>query len=140
MFDSHPHFTLLQCNVCAFCVYFLFITLYEKILNVSFLFQLPYTITIEYDTEQEILSTPSLSIPAKGFVPQTVETFVVHLPCTGKASDQVPLIINMFVKGPPRSNDTRLGFKREKNCTKGLYISFFFYFFSLRMRVTKGVC
>lgn len=67
-----------------------------------------------------------MSIPAKGFVPQNVESFVVHLPCTGKTSDQVPLIINMFVKGPPRTNDTRLGFKREKNCTKGIvYIDFF---------------
>lgn len=39
-------------------------------------------------------------------------------------SDQVPLIVNMFVKGPPRTNDTRLGFKREKNCTKGMFLVF----------------
>lgn len=83
------------------------------------LLQLPYIITIDYVLEQEALAAPTLSIPAKGYVPQQIETFTVHLPCTGNATDQVPLSVNMLVRGPPRTNDTKLNFKRNKICLKG---------------------
>lgn len=81
--------------------------------------QLPYAITIDYDHDQEALAPPTLSIPEKGYVPQQVETFSVHLPCSGNVSEQVPLSVNMLVRGPPRHNDTKLHFKRNKICIKG---------------------
>lgn len=81
--------------------------------------QLRYTISIEYATEQEALGTPTLSIPHKGLVPQEIESFLVYLPCTGNASLQLPVNVNMVVQGPPRFNDTRLHFKRNKICAKG---------------------
>lgn len=81
--------------------------------------QLRYTISIEYATEQDALGTPTLSIPHKGLVPQEIESFLVYLPCTGNASLQLPVNVNMVVQGPPRFNDTRLHFKRNKICAKG---------------------
>ena len=84
--------------------------------------QLPYAITIDYETEQLALAAPTLSIPAKGYVPQQIESFLVHLPCTGNTTQQVPLSVNMLVRGPPRTNDTKLHFKRNKICLKGKLI------------------
>lgn len=81
--------------------------------------QLPYTITIDYEHEQTALAAPTLSIPDKGYVPQQIETFLVHLPCTGNGNKEVPLVVNMLVSGPPRTNDTKLHFKRNKICLKG---------------------
>lgn len=81
--------------------------------------QLPYSISIEYNTDQEALGTPTLSIPHKGLVPQEIESFLVYLPCTGNATLQLPVNVNMVVRGPPRFNDTRLHFKRNKICAKG---------------------
>ncbi|XP_037942038.1 tyrosine-protein kinase RYK-like [Teleopsis dalmanni] len=84
-------------------------------------YPLPYAITIELEHEQEALAAPTLSIPDKGLVPSQIETFLVHLPCTGNATEQVPLSVNMVVRGPPRTNDTRLHFKRNKVCLKGMF-------------------
>uniref|UniRef100_A0A1A9UIW6 WIF domain-containing protein n=1 Tax=Glossina austeni TaxID=7395 RepID=A0A1A9UIW6_GLOAU len=84
-------------------------------------YPLPYAITIDYEHEQEALLLPTLSIPDKGYVPQQVETFSLHLPCSGNVSEQVPLTVNMLVRGPPRYNDTKLHFKRNKICIKGLF-------------------
>jgi len=81
--------------------------------------QLRYTISIEYANDQDALGTPTLSIPHKGLVPQEIESFLVYLPCTGNASLQLPVNVNMVVQGPPRFNDTRLHFKRTKICAKG---------------------
>lgn len=52
-------------------------------------------------------------------MPQEIESFLVYLPCTGNASLQLPVNVNMLVQGPPRFNDTRLHFKRNKICAKG---------------------
>ncbi|KAH8401269.1 hypothetical protein KR009_004204, partial [Drosophila setifemur] len=82
-------------------------------------YPLPYSISIEYNNDQEALGTPTLSIPHKGLVPQEIESFLVYLPCTGNASLQLPVNVNMLVRGPPRFNDTRLHFKRNKICAKG---------------------
>lgn len=60
--------------------------------------QLPYVLSIEYDTHQGALLPPQLNIPAKGLVPDKVETFTVHLPCTGNISVEVPIAINLYVK------------------------------------------
>lgn len=60
-----------------------------------------------------------MSIPHKGLVPQEIESFLVYLPCTGNASLQMPVNVNMVVRAPPRFNDTRLHFKRNKICAKG---------------------
>ncbi|XP_014763490.2 tyrosine-protein kinase RYK [Drosophila ananassae] len=83
-------------------------------------YPLPYSISIEYNTDQEALGTPTLSIPHKGLVPQEIESFLVYLPCTGNATLQLPVNVNMVVRGPPRFNDTRLHFKRNKICAKGI--------------------
>jgi len=88
-------------------------------INHSAFLQLPYAISIEYNTDQEALGTPTLSIPHKGLVPQEIESFLVYLPCTGNASLQMPVNVNMVVRAPPRFNDTRLHFKRNKICVKG---------------------
>ncbi|XP_017476252.1 PREDICTED: tyrosine-protein kinase RYK isoform X2 [Rhagoletis zephyria] len=84
-------------------------------------YPLPYTITIDYEQDQTALAAPTLSIPDKGYVPQQIETFLVHLPCTGNGNKEVPLVVNMLVSGPPRTNDTKLHFKRNKICLKGLF-------------------
>lgn len=55
-------------------------------------------LSIEYDTHQGALLPPQLNIPAKGLVPDKVETFTVHLPCTGNISVEVPIAINLYVK------------------------------------------
>ncbi|XP_034138045.1 tyrosine-protein kinase Drl-like isoform X2 [Drosophila guanche] len=81
-------------------------------------YPLPYAISIEYANDQDALGTPTLSIPHKGLVPQEIESFLVYLPCTGNASLQLPVNVNMVVRGPPRFNDTRLHFKRNKICAK----------------------
>ncbi|XP_017835309.2 tyrosine-protein kinase RYK-like [Drosophila busckii] len=83
-------------------------------------YPLRYTISIEYANDQDALGTPTLSIPHKGLVPQEIESFLVYLPCTGNASLQLPVNVNMVVQGPPRFNDTRLHFKRNKICAKGI--------------------
>ncbi|XP_030080966.1 tyrosine-protein kinase RYK [Drosophila hydei] len=83
-------------------------------------YPLRYTISIEYANDQDALGTPTLSIPHKGVVPQEIESFLVYLPCTGNASLQLPVNVNMVVQGPPRFNDTRLHFKRNKICAKGI--------------------
>ncbi|XP_034477179.1 tyrosine-protein kinase Dnt [Drosophila innubila] len=83
-------------------------------------YPLRYTISIEYANDQDALGTPTLSIPHKGLVPQEIESFLVYLPCTGNATLQLPVNVNMVVQGPPRFNDTRLHFKRTKICTKGI--------------------
>ncbi|XP_033246511.1 inactive tyrosine-protein kinase RYK-like [Drosophila miranda] len=83
-------------------------------------YPLPYAISIEYANDQDALGTPTLSIPHKGLVPQEIESFLVYLPCTGNASLQLPVNVNMVVRGPPRFNDTRLHFKRNKICAKGI--------------------
>ncbi|KAI8038409.1 hypothetical protein M5D96_008307 [Drosophila gunungcola] len=83
-------------------------------------YPLPYAISIEYNNDQEALGTPTLSIPHKGLVPQEVESFLVYLPCTGNVSLQMPVNVNMVVRAPPRFNDTRLHFKRNKICAKGI--------------------
>jgi len=90
-----------------------------SMINQSAFLQLPYAISIEYNTDQEALGTPTLSIPHKGLVPQEIESFLVYLPCTGNASLQMPVNVNMVVRAPPRFNDTRLHFKRNKICAKG---------------------
>ncbi|KAM8713893.1 hypothetical protein ACLKA7_014107 [Drosophila subpalustris] len=83
-------------------------------------YPLRYTISIEYANDQDALGTPTLSIPHKGLVPQEIESFLVYLPCTGNATLQLPVNVNMVVQGPPRFNDTRLHFKRTKICAKGI--------------------
>lgn len=82
-------------------------------------FQVTYNLSIEYDVHQGALLTPHLNIPARGIVPDTVETFTLHLPCAGNISDEVPIAINLFVEAPPKRNNTKLIFKRNKICLKG---------------------
>ncbi|XP_055374226.1 tyrosine-protein kinase Drl-like [Condylostylus longicornis] len=83
-------------------------------------FPLPYRISVEYEINAtNAIGSPQISIPTEGYVPQQVETFTINLPCTGKVTLEVPFTIHMFVKGPPRHNDTKLDLKRNKNCTKG---------------------
>lgn len=62
---------------------------------------------------------PHLSIPIKGYVPITLETFTIHLPCTGNVSEEVPVGINLVIEGSPNFNNTHMTFKRNKICLKG---------------------
>lgn len=90
-----------------------------KIIYYLILLQLPYTISTDYETQQNALLRPELNIPTKGFVPNRVETFSVHLPCSGNSSEEVPVSIHLYVQAPSRRNDTKLNFLRNKICLKG---------------------
>lgn len=95
-----------------------------KIIYYLILLQLPYTISTDYETQQNALLRPELNIPTKGFVPNRVETFSVHLPCSGNSSEEVPVSIHLYVQAPSRRNDTKLNFLRNKICLKGKYFIF----------------
>lgn len=71
-------------------------------------------------------------------MPQQVETFLVHLPCSGNVTEQVPLSVNMLVKGPPRHNATHLHFKRNKICIKGNLSVFSFRFYLKSFYISKA--
>lgn len=81
--------------------------------------QLAYTISVHLDDNQGALQHPELNIPSSGAIPRTVETFKVHLVCTGNVSKEVPVGIHLHVEGPPKQNDTKLIIKRNKICIKG---------------------
>lgn len=81
--------------------------------------QLRYRVSIEYESQLGGLLAPHLSIPIKGYVPITLETFTIHLPCTGNVSEEVPVGINLVVEGSPNFNNTHMTFKRNKICLKG---------------------
>jgi hypothetical protein len=88
--------------------------------------QLPYVISIEYETKKGALLAPQLNIPARGLIPTTIETFTVHLPCSGNVSEEVPIAINLKVRNPfgVGHNETILHFKRNKICMRGKCFSF----------------
>lgn len=92
----------------------------------SFL-QLPYTISVHYDDNEGALQHPELNIPSSGIIPRTVETFTVHLVCSGNVSKEVPVGIHLHVEGPPKQNDTKLIIRRNKICIKG-ECSFFLHY------------
>ncbi|XP_033251374.1 tyrosine-protein kinase RYK-like [Drosophila miranda] len=79
-----------------------------------------FTVLVPADVHELEFSWQSLiAYPHKGLVLQEIESFLVYFPCTGNASLQLPVNVNMVVLGPPRFNDTRLHFKHNKICAKG---------------------
>ncbi|XP_038120680.1 tyrosine-protein kinase Drl [Culex quinquefasciatus] len=84
-------------------------------------YPLPYTISVHYDDDEGALQHPELNIPSSGIIPMAVETFTVHLVCSGNVTKEVPVGIHLRVEGPPKQNDTKLIIRRNKICIKGVY-------------------
>lgn len=67
-----------------------------------------------------VLAPPYLNISLSGNVPTEPTTFTLHLPCTGAASAQVDVTLNINVTSPrPNLPPIQLYFKRRKICLEG---------------------
>ncbi|XP_028032644.1 tyrosine-protein kinase Dnt isoform X1 [Bombyx mandarina] len=81
---------------------------------------LPYVMAIEYEARGAMLP-PQVNISERGYVPTTLQTFRIRLPCTGTRSAENLVTIQLNISVPDRAhNDIRLTFKRNKICLKGL--------------------
>lgn len=81
--------------------------------------QVLYQIRLEYG-DKEAMYPPSLDIPPRGRLPDFVETFKVHLPCTGLKAAEVDVLIQLNVTSSNRKiNETVLNFMRKKICLFG---------------------
>ncbi|CAG9117872.1 unnamed protein product [Plutella xylostella] len=81
---------------------------------------LPYVMDIDYESRGAMLP-PQVNISERGYVPTTLQTFRVRLPCTGSRSAEILVSMQLNISAPDRaSRDVRLNFKRNKICLKGL--------------------
>nr|XP_032529097.1 tyrosine-protein kinase Dnt-like [Danaus plexippus plexippus] len=81
---------------------------------------LPYVISIDYESRGAMLP-PQVNISERGYVPTTLQTFRVRLPCTGSRSAEILVTMQLNISAPDRAHkDVRLVFKRNKICLKGL--------------------
>ncbi|XP_013188669.2 tyrosine-protein kinase Drl [Amyelois transitella] len=81
---------------------------------------LPYVMAIDYESRGAMLP-PQVNISERGFVPTTLQTFRVRLPCTGSRSAEILVTMQLNISFPDRSHkDVKLLFKRNKICWKGL--------------------
>ena len=70
--------------------------------------------------KHKVLGDPHVNISQSGSVPHHPTTFTLHLPCTGAASAEVDVILNINVTSPrPSQSPTELHFKRRKICLQG---------------------
>lgn len=95
----------------------LLMSVFHELMN-YFLFQLHYTISIEYNLTQNALAPPSLTIPSVGFLPFTQKTFSLHLHCFGNVSMQVDTQIHFKIVGPTDTGEVNFSVKRNKICLK----------------------
>ncbi|KAG6446686.1 hypothetical protein O3G_MSEX004570, partial [Manduca sexta] len=73
---------------------------------------LPYVMSIDYEARGAMLP-PQVNISEKGFVPTTLQTFRVRLPCTGAKSAEILVTMQLNISAPDRAHkDVRLLFKR----------------------------
>ncbi|XP_072946548.1 tyrosine-protein kinase Dnt [Epargyreus clarus] len=81
---------------------------------------LPYVMGIDYESRGAMLP-PQVNISERGFVPTSLQTFRVRLPCTGSRSAEILVTMQLNISAPDRAHkDVRLLFKRNKICLKGL--------------------
>ncbi|KAH9631550.1 hypothetical protein HF086_004711 [Spodoptera exigua] len=81
---------------------------------------LPYVMGIDYESRGAMLP-PQVNISERGFVPTTLQTFRVRLPCSGTRSAEILVTMQLNISAPDRAHkDVRLVFKRNKICLKGL--------------------
>ncbi|XP_041975331.1 tyrosine-protein kinase Dnt [Aricia agestis] len=81
---------------------------------------LAYVMGIEYESRGAMLP-PQVNISERGYVPTTLQTFRVRLPCTGSRSAEILVTMQLNISAPDRDHkDVRLTFKRNKICLKGL--------------------
>ncbi|KAJ0182729.1 hypothetical protein K1T71_002098 [Dendrolimus kikuchii] len=81
---------------------------------------LPYVMGIDYESRGAMLP-PQVNISERGYVPTTLQTFRVRLPCTGTRSAEILVTMQLNISAPDRAHkDVRLLFKRNKICLKGL--------------------
>ncbi|KAF2362791.1 WIF domain [Trinorchestia longiramus] len=67
-----------------------------------------------------VLAPPYLNISLSGNVPTEPTTFTLHLPCTGAASAEVDVTLNINVTSPrPNLPPIELYFRRRKICLQG---------------------
>ncbi|KAE8743696.1 hypothetical protein FOCC_FOCC010737, partial [Frankliniella occidentalis] len=67
--------------------------------------------------DKEAMDPPTLDIPTRGRLPDFVETFKVHLPCTGRKAAEVDVLIQLNITtNIKKHNDTVLNFVRKKIC------------------------
>ncbi|CAG4983756.1 unnamed protein product [Colias eurytheme] len=84
---------------------------------------LPYMMAIDYDVRaaRSAMLPPQVNISERGFVPTTLQTFRVRLPCTGVVSEEILVSIQLNISSADRANkDVRLLFKRNKICLAGV--------------------
>ena len=68
------------------------------------------------------LYPPTVNVSLTGTMPVQPQTFKLSLPCTGKVSVEVEVILNINVTSPrPRQPPTVLYFKRKKICLVGKF-------------------
>lgn len=77
---------------------------------------LPYTLRVDITSKQEAMLTPTLNISSEGFVPVTLQTWRVDLPCTRTVDAEVDVKIMLNVS--TGSSSTTLHFRRKKICLK----------------------
>ncbi|KPI91796.1 Tyrosine-protein kinase RYK [Papilio xuthus] len=81
---------------------------------------LPYVMGIDYESRGAMLP-PQVNISERGYVPTTLQTFRVRLPCTGTRSAEILVTMQLNISAPDRAHkDVKLLFKRNKICLKGL--------------------
>ncbi|XP_075969135.1 tyrosine-protein kinase derailed 2 [Anticarsia gemmatalis] len=81
---------------------------------------LAYVMGIDYES-RGAMQPPQVNISERGFVPTTLQTFRVRLPCTGTRSAEILVTMQLNISAPDRAHkDVRLLFKRNKICLKGL--------------------
>ncbi|KAJ2940622.1 hypothetical protein O0L34_g14727 [Tuta absoluta] len=81
---------------------------------------LPYVMGIDYESRGAMLP-PQVNISERGFVPTTLQTFRVRLPCTGSRSAEILVTMQLNISSPDRAyKDVKLLFKRNKICLKGM--------------------
>ncbi|EEB20371.1 receptor tyrosine kinase, putative [Pediculus humanus corporis] len=79
---------------------------------------LKYNIALQLSNSR-ILINPKLNISHSGFVPITLQTFTVELPCSGLADAEIDIRLNVTITINKANNTvTHLMFKRRKICLK----------------------
>ncbi|GBP73513.1 Tyrosine-protein kinase RYK [Eumeta japonica] len=75
---------------------------------------------IDYES-RGAMRPPQVNISERGYVPTTLQTFRVRLPCTGSRSAEILVNMQLNISAPDRAHkDVSLMFKRNKICLKGL--------------------
>ncbi|KAL1465160.1 hypothetical protein WDU94_004750 [Cyamophila willieti] len=81
-----------------------------------FRYQIQYSWGASYSSFA--MNPPVFNISRQGEIPPRLETFKVSFPCTGTASDDIKVILQLNISLPHRHGITGLNFQRNKICLK----------------------